>query len=199
MTKVKFCGLTAVGDIAAANQLQPDYIGFVFAPKSKRYVTSAAAAQLKQSLSPNIKAVGVFVNESPETVASIVSEGIIDLIQLHGEEDSAYLAKLRALTAAPIIKAFVIKNAADVSAALASEADFLLLDAGAGEGKNFDWTLIKNFPRPYFLAGGLNPQNVKSALQHLTPYAVDVSSGIETNGHKDKNKMATFMQAVIFP
>ncbi len=196
MTKVKLCGLTRPCDIAAANTLKPEYIGLVFAPQSKRHVTQEQAAELKRQLSPDIMAVGVFVNETPQTVADLLNSGIIDIAQLHGGEDEAYINSLRRLTAKPIIKAFRIETAGDIARATASSADHVLLDSGAGTGEVFDWNLIKNIKRPYFLAGGLEPVNVRAAIRALHPFAVDVSSGIETDGRKDQTKMAAFIAAV---
>lgn len=195
MTKVKFCGLTRKVNILAANELKPDYIGFVFAPKSKRYVSPNAAKELKVTLSPTIQAVGVFVNEETEKVAKIANENIIDLIQLHGNEDEEYIKKLRTLTNKPIISAIRIKTAADIKKANESGGDYLLLDAGQGEGAVFDWKLLEKVNRPYFLAGGLNENNIADALA-LKPFAVDVSSGIETEGKKDLLKMERFMGIV---
>lgn len=196
MTKIKLCGLSRACDIEAANELMPDYIGFVFAPRSKRYVTPETATELKGLLVPDIKAVGVFVNEYPETVADLLNSGVIDIAQLHGDEDGDYIKRLRQLTDKPIIKAFRIKIANDIETAEQSSADYILLDSGAGTGTVFDWSLIKIINRPYFLAGGLDLQNVRAAIAALHPFAVDVSSGIETNGLKDKNKMAAFVAAV---
>ena len=132
MTKIKFCGLTRAEDIAAANALKPEYIGFVFAPKSKRYVSPQQAALLRARLDPAIKAVGVFVNEPPEAVALLLNENIIDIAQLHGQEDAAYLARLRSLTAKPLWQAFRAETAAGLAAAARSPADMVLLDSGAG-------------------------------------------------------------------
>lgn len=196
MTKIKLCGLTRPEDIAAANALEPDFVGFVFAPKSRRYVTGEQAGTLRKQLSPTIQAVGVFVDEEPERVAALLEEGIIDLAQLHGREDEGYLERLRALTEKPIIQAFPIKTPKDLERAQASSADNILLDSGAGTGIPFDWTLLKNFRRPYFLAGGLGPDNVAQAIRTLHPWGVDVSSGIETGGVKDFHKMAAFAAAV---
>ena len=123
MTKIKFCGLTRAEDIAAANALKPEYIGFVFAPKSKRYVSPQQAALLRARLDPAIKAVGVFVNEPPEAVALLLNENIIDIAQLHGQEDAAYLARLRSLTAKPLWQAFRAETAAGLAAAARSPAD----------------------------------------------------------------------------
>ena len=196
MTKIKLCGLSRPCDIEAANQLKPDYIGFVFAPKSKRYVTYRKAAELKRRLSPEIKAVGVFVNECPQETAKLLKNGIIDMVQLHGGEAEDDIASLRRLTDRPIIKAFRIETAYDIKAANQSTADYILLDSGAGTGTVFDWGLATSIVRPYFLAGGLDADNVADAVRALRPFAVDVSSGIETDGLKDKAKMAAFIAAV---
>ena len=196
MTKIKMCGLTRTCDIAAANELRIAYIGFVFAPKSKRYVSPEQAEELKKLLSPDIRAVGVFVNEKPEVIADLLEKGVIDLAQLHGEEDEETIARLRQLTIRPIIRAFKIQSAEDAAKAGACSADAVLLDSGAGTGVTFNWELIRTFSRPYFLAGGLSPDNVGEAVRKLHPYAVDVSSGIETDGKKDQSKMAAFAAAV---
>lgn len=196
MTKIKLCGLSRPCDIEAANQLKPDYIGFVFAPKSKRHVTYRKAAELKSRLSPEIKAVGVFVNECPQEAAKLLKNGIIDMVQLHGGEAEDDITRLRRLTDRPIIKAFRIETAYDIKAANQSTADYILLDSGAGTGTVFDWSFANSIGRPYFLAGGLDADNVANAVKALRPFAVDVSSGIETDGLKDKAKMAAFIAAV---
>lgn len=197
MTKIKLCGLKRPQDIQAVNELLPAYIGFVFAPKSRRYVHPDRAEELRRMLNPGIIPVGVFVNETPEAVAALLDRGIIDIAQLHGSEDAAYIRRLRQLTQKPLIQAFRVETPADVAAAQASPADYVLLDSGAGgTGTSFDWSLLKNIQRPYFLAGGLTPENVGGAVTTLHPYAVDVSSGIETDGTKDKEKMTQFVRAV---
>ena len=197
MTKIKLCGLTRPEDIAAANALRPEYIGFVFAAKSKRAVSREMAAALKAQLSPEIKAVGVFVNEAPEAVAELLSAGIIDVAQLHGQEDESYIHHLRMLTNKPLIQAFRVTDAASLAKAEKSAADLVLMDSGAGgTGTAFDWTVLEKFKRPYFLAGGLDPDNAEDAMKRFHPYAVDVSSGIETAGKKDPAKMAAFVAAV---
>ena len=197
MTKIKLCGLKRPQDIQAANELLPAYIGFVFAPKSRRYVHPDRAEELRRMLNPGIIPVGVFVNETPETVAALLDRGIIDIAQLHGKEDAAYIRRLRQLTKKPLIQAFRVDTPADVAAAQASTADYVLLDSGTGgTGICFDWSLLQNIQRPYFLAGGLTPENVGGAVATLHPYAVDVSSGIETDGAKDKEKMTQFVRAV---
>ena len=197
MTKIKLCGLSRTCDIEAANELRPEYIGFVFAPKSKRYVSPKKATELKQLLHPDIKAVGVFVNESLQNVAELLKNGVIDVAQLHGTESEEYVRELRTLTDKPIIKAFRVECERDIREANASSADYVLLDSGAGTGTVFDWNLLSHMQRPYFLAGGLDTENVSEAIKVLKPFAVDVSSGIETDGVKDKTKMAAFVAAVI--
>ena len=196
MTKIKFCGLTRICDTEAVNELKPEFIGFVFAEKSKRFITADKASELKRRLSPCIKAVGVFVNERAENVARLLAQNVIDIAQLHGDENDEYIKELRRLTDKPIIRAFRIKSEQDIAAAQKSAADFILLDSGAGGGERFDWSLIKNVKRPYFLAGGLTAENAGLAVEQLQPYAVDTSSGIETDGLKDKNKMSAFVAAV---
>ena len=184
MTRVKMCGLRRAEDIEAANRLMPEYIGFVFAPASRRFISLEEAAALRQALSPGIRAVGVFVDEDAETVARLLESGVIDIAQLHGNEDEAYIARLKARTGKPVIRAFRVT------------ADMILLDAGAGDGKAFDWSMLSSVSRPYFLAGGLTPENTAEAVKRYHPFAVDVSSGIETDGFKDCNKMRAFMRAV---
>ena len=196
MTRIKLCGLTRPCDIQAANLLKPDYVGFVFAPGSRRCLSPAQAAELRLLLNPGILAVGVFVDERPEQVAALLSRGIIDAAQLHGQEGEAYLQALRRLTDKPILQAFRIASPEDVAQAEASSADGILLDSGAGSGAVLDWTLLKGLSSPCFLAGGLTPDNVAAAIDAVRPYAVDVSSGIETGGQKDPQKMAAFMAAV---
>ena len=196
MTKIKLCGLSRPCDIQTANELMPEYIGFVFAPKSKRYVDPQKAARLKELLSSDIRAVGVFVDEAPDTVAALLNSGVIDIAQLHGSEDEAYIQRLRQRTDQPIIKAFQIKSRHDLAKATACTADHILLDSGAGTGNVFDWSVLRDVNRPYFLAGGLSPDNVGDAVRLLHPYAVDVSSGIETDGRKDEEKAAAFIAAV---
>lgn len=196
MTRIKLCGMTCPEDIQTANLLMPDYIGFVLSPVSHRYITHSQAAALKKLLSPQIAAVGVFVREEAETVAELLNRGILDAAQLHGGEDTLYLARLRALTDRPILQAFRVHGPEDLDAARQCPADRILLDSGAGSGKRFDWNLLRMFPRPYFLAGGLTPENVADALSALHPYAVDVSSGIETNGKKDPAKMKAFVETI---
>lgn len=196
-TKIKICGLTRAQDIRTANALQLDYIGFVFAPKSKRFVPPEQAKQLRRQLAPGIRAVGVFVNAPPEQIAALLADGTIDIAQLHGQEDASYIARLRSLTHTPIWQAFRIESTEDISRANASPADLVLLDHGAGgTGERFDWVLLHGMARPFVLAGGLTPQNAAEAIAQARPYAVDTSSGCETNGVKDPAKMLAFVNAV---
>lgn len=197
MTKIKLCGLSRPCDIQAANDLRPDLIGFIFAPKSRRYVSPAQAARLRETLAPGILAVGVFVREEPETVARLLAEGIIDIAQLHGGEDNDYVNRLRKLTDKPILQAFRIDGPADIQTARESDADLVLLDSGAGgTGTVFDWGLVQAVGRPFFLAGGLDAENVRRGVETVRPYGVDVSSGIETDGLKDREKMERFVRQV---
>mgnify|MGYP002624183790 CR=1 FL=1 len=194
--KIKFCGLTRICDIEAVNELMPDYVGFVFWKSSRRYITPEKAIPLREILRPEIIPVGVFADESPEIIADIAARGIIDVIQLHGRESNEYISRLKSITGKIIIKAFTVHDESDIRQAEESPADFVMLDSGKGTGKIFDWSLIRGVKRPYFLAGGLDPLNVSEAVKILKPYAVDVSSGIETDGLKDRAKMSAFIEAV---
>lgn len=196
MTRIKFCGLTRKCDIEAVNDLGPEYIGFVFWPRSKRVVTREQASELKAMLDPSIKAVGVFVDEDIEVVKSLLNDDIIDIAQLHGSEDGTYINDLKMSTGKPVIKAFKIRSEDDGRQAEESPADMVLLDSGMGTGKTFNWEIIKGVKRPFFLAGGLAPDNAAEAIRELHPYALDVSSGIETEGIKDTKKMTDFYEAV---
>jgi phosphoribosylanthranilate isomerase len=196
MTRIKFCGLTRKCDIEAVNELGPEYIGFVFWPRSKRVVTREQASELKAMLDPSIKAVGVFVDEDIEVVKSLLNDDIIDIAQLHGSEDGTYINDLKMSTGKPVIKAFKIRSEDDGRQAEESPADMVLLDSGMGTGKTFNWEIIKGVKRPFFLAGGLAPDNAAEAIRELHPYALDVSSGIETEGIKDTKKMTDFYEAV---
>ena len=218
MIRTKFCGIKRPEDIQMVNRLHPEYIGFVFFKKSKRNVEPERARSLKEKLDPGIKAVGVFVDEKPEFIAELVSESIIDIIQLHGNEDEKYIGQLRELTDAKIIKAFQIRdnaqNKADVNpkpqnsesdsrgqgmvidAINTSTADMVLVDTGQGTGTAFNWKVLEKIQRPYFLAGGINTDNIIEAVNEIKPFAIDVSSGIETDGVKDEEKMKTIIEAV---
>ena len=207
MTRIKICGLKRIEDIEAVNELCPDYVGFVFADFSHRYVDKETAVKLKERLDPRIKAVGVFVNEDYNYVAELLNEGVIDMAQLHGDEDEVYIEKLRGLTSdnedeaksadsEKIIKAFNMSKIGNVSEIDNSSADMVLVDSGTGSGKTFDWNRLREIKRPYILAGGLGVQNIAEAVNTLQPYGVDVSSGVETDKLKDVNKMRSFVEIV---
>lgn len=196
MTKIKLCGLKRDCDIAYVNELTPEYIGFVFWQKSKRYVTPQNAALLRKQLNPQIVPVGVFVNEEPEVIADLVKQNVIEAVQLHGTENEEYLRTLRKYVNCPVIQAFQVKSETEIEKANTSSADYILLDSGVGSGERFDWSLLQRIERPYFLAGGLDSSNVKTAIQQLHPYAVDASSSLETDGYKDAAKMKAFVTAV---
>lgn len=196
MTKIKICGLRREQDIRYANELMPDYIGFVFLKGKMRYVTFEEAAHLRSLLDPAIPAVGVFVNEPVENVIRLLRAGTIQIAQLHGQEDEAYAEELRRAGDHCIIRAFAVRSSEDIHRAFAFPADYPLLDNGKGTGETFDWSLFEKQEKPFFLAGGLSPENVKEAVERFHPYAVDVSSGVETDGYKDYEKMKAFMDAV---
>lgn len=197
--KIKLCGMFRDCDIDYANEAMPDYIGFVLEfPKSHRSIDRETALRLKKRLSPGIKAVGVFVNLPETTCAEYANCGIIDLIQLHGGENKDYIQRLRGLTKAPIIKAVKVRSAEDITQAQELGADFLLLDNGTGTGQRFDHSLIDKaeIRQPFFLAGGLDPDNLRQAALEIHPYCVDLSSGIETDRVKDREKMLAAVRAV---
>lgn len=190
--KIKICGLTCLEDIDMVNVLLPDYIGFVFA-ESNRKVTRAKAESLKRRLCFSIKAVGVFVNHPIEEIIDLCERQIVDLIQLHGDEDISYFTKLKDKVTVPIIKAVRVQTEKDCLTAKELPYDYLLFDSAAaghygGTGKNFNWTLIPPDCPPFFLAGGLTPETIpNTAVFH--PYCVDISSGVETNLVKDPLKV----------
>ena len=199
MTKIKMCGLSRTEDIEAANSIKPDYIGFVFAEISKRRVSALEASKLKSKLDPEIKAVGVFLDDKLDFVASMLNLGIVDVVQLHGSENEEYIEKVREITNKPIIKAFIIRSKEDVERAEKSTADYILLDGGKGEGKVFDWSLLKAINRPFFLAGGLNPDNASDAVKSQSPEDVDIRRCINAGGINDREKMAAWAKAVRKP
>lgn len=195
-TLIKCCGMFRPEDIAAVNAALPDFCGFVVNfPKSHRSVTVEQARDLRAQLESGISAVGVFVDEPVESVARIASECRFDLVQLHGHESEGYIAQLRELVDTRIIKAFKVRTERDLEAACESSADYVLLDNGQGTGETFDWNLLEGFDRPYFLAGGLTPESIPKAIERLHPYALDLSSGLETNKLKDSDKIAEAVNA----
>ncbi len=196
MTKIKLCGLRRPCDIEYANALEPEYVGFVFAESSRRYVEPEKAKKLRMLLKPGILPVGVFVNGKTKVIAELIRQGTVGAVQLHGHETPEEIEKLKSMIGCPIIQAFRIREPADAAAAEASPADLILLDSGGGTGTAFDWSLIQGIRRSYFLAGGLTPENVPAAIELLHPFAVDASSSLETDGCKDQKKMTMFVNAV---
>ncbi len=196
MTKIKFCGMRRPEDIEAANEILPDFIGFILAPKFWRYIPLDTVKNLASMADPKIKRVGVFVDNPESDVLEALKSGAVDMAQLHGGEDEEYIKKIQRAASKPVIKAFKITCAEDIKKASESPADLILLDAGTGTGERFDWSLIKNIGRDFILAGGLNPENVREAVERFHPYAVDLSSGIETDKVKDPEKMRAVAEAV---
>ena len=198
-TKIKICGLSRKEDIDYVNEAKPDYCGFVIGvPASRRNVTAAQLVRLRQRLSDQICPVGVFVNAVPEFIAELLNDGAIHAAQLHGSEDETYIARLRDMTDKPLVKAFSVKNITDLEAAELSSADLVLLDHGkGGTGASFDWELLRYWKkRPYVLAGGLDAGNIPGAVSRYRPYAVDLSSSVETEGRKDREKILAAVAAV---
>lgn len=197
--KVKICGIRNLDTALHAKQIGTDAIGFVFA-KSKRQITAEQAEEMADGLGKGPLKVGVFVNEELEKIESIADQASLDVIQLHGDEPPEFAKELRL----PVMKAFSFEKGAKLSDILSYPADFILLDSSTGpyrggNGTSFDWTLLEkeSFDRSRLvLAGGLNKENVEEAIQMVRPFAVDVSSGVETDGVKDQEKMKQFIQIV---
>jgi len=190
--KIKLCGMFRDCDIDYANEAKPDYIGFILGfPKSHRNIDMETALRLRSRLAPGIKAVGVFVDSPETTCAEYANCGIINVIQLHGGEDAGFIRRLRELTDVPIIKAAKIRAPEDVRRVQELGADYVLLDNGTGTGEMFDHSLLDGaeIRQPFFLAGGLTPENLRQAAEKIQPYCVDLSSGVETEKLKDREKM----------
>ena len=214
--KVKMCGISKVETIPAVVEAKPDYMGLVFAP-SKRQVTVDQAKTLveelhkqytkrynngaEQSNNDEIKTVGVFVNETLDNLVSIATEANLDVVQLHGDEDEAFIQSLKERTNVEVWKAVQIRSAADAETWSDSSADMLLFDAyhkdeRGGTGEVFDWSCLDEFERPFMLAGGIDSTNVARAIRTVRPYGIDISSGIETEGVKDDEKIKAFTNIV---
>lgn len=210
MVKLKICGIKRIEDINIINKYKIDYIGFVFA-ESPRKISFNKARELSNLLNNNIVPVGVFVNENINFIVKLYKEKIIKIAQLHGTEDENYIKNLKNKsynetgTQIPIINAIEIKNIninslnKKLSKLNETSADYLILDSGKGSGKPFNWKLIdknKTLKKPFFLAGGLNNKNLRLAINEFNPYAVDLSSGVETDGFKDEEKIKEIVEIV---
>lgn len=195
-TELKICGLKRLEDIIAVNRHGADYAGFVFFEKSKRYVDPYKANELISLLRADIKPVGVFMDEPLDNVVRIARITGVEMVQLHGHESEEYVEYVKRTLDRPVIKAYKASEEGALEKAAVSAADYVMIDSGAGSGKKFDWSILKDFKRDYFLAGGLDPESVGEAIRMLEPFAVDVSSGVETDGIKDEKKIAEFIKAV---
>lgn len=192
--RIKICGLRRPQDIRAVNEYEPDYVGFVINySRSHRNVSPERVYELTEQLLPSISVVGVTVNQPLEFNIGLLEDGIVDIVQLHGDESEDYIRALQKETEKPVWKAFRIRTQADLECAKQSPADLIVLDNGMGTGEAFDWTLIRDIGRPFILAGGLTIQNLKDTAA-MQPYAVDISSGAETNKQKDPGKIRTLIE-----
>ena len=198
MVKIKICGLKRLEDIDVVNKYKPDYIGFVFAD-SKRKVSHKLASEMKSNLSSGIVSVGVFVDADADEIIKLFDECVIEIAQLHGSESEDYIRNLKENTnyELKIINAIEMSDEKDLLEYEDSLSDYLLLDSGKGSGKTFDWSLIrKDLTKDFFLAGGINISNVNSAIEEFNPFAVDLSSSLETDGFKDENKIKEIMEVI---
>ena len=198
MVKIKICGLKRLEDIEIVNKYKPDYIGFVFAD-SKRKVSHDLAFEMKNNLASNIVSVGVFVDADIDEIVELFDMGVIEIAQLHGLESEDYIRNLKENTnyELKIINAIEMSDEKALLEYEDSLSDYLLLDSGKGSGKTFDWSLIrKDLTKDFFLAGGINISNVNSAIEEFNPFAVDLSSSLETDGFKDENKIKEIMEVI---
>ena len=198
MVKIKICGIKRLEDIEIVNRYNPDYIGFVFAD-SKRKVSHDLAKELRNNLDSDIIPVGVFVDSPQDEILKLFDEGIIEIAQLHGSESEQFILDLKKKTDGELktINAIEMTQEVDLLEYNDSNSDYLLLDSGKGSGKTFDWSLIrKDIKKEFFLAGGLNSKNVTQAIDEFNPYAIDLSSSLETDGFKDENKIKEIMEVI---
>ncbi len=191
-TKIKICGLRRKEDIVYVNAARPDYCGFILnVPQSRRNMDPEGLKGLLEELDPGIVPVGVFVNEDTNTILRIVRESGLKMIQLHGQEGEEMVRTIRETAGVPVIKAVSVKSREDVERAAGFPADYLLFDCGTGgTGRSFDWSCLEEAKQPYFLAGGIGIHNMKEAVERFHPFAVDLSSSVETDGVKDEKKIA---------
>lgn len=195
-TKIKFCGLRREEDVKYAASLGAGFMGFILSERFKRFVKPEDVASFRKFVPASTKTVGVFVDEPEDYVIGCAKTAKLDMIQLHGNEDDGYINDIKEKTGLPVIKMVKPVSESDIIAARHCVADLILLDSGTGTGKVFDWSLIRDLDRDYILAGGLTPENVGEAVERLKPFAVDVSSGVETEGIKDFSKMKAFAAEV---
>ena len=195
--RIKICGLMRPQDIDMVNEVCPDIAGFILASGRRRTVTPEQMRELTGRLKPEIQSAAVFLDQDIRWIADLAAEGLMDIIQLHGHEGNEEIRYLRSRTDKTVIKAFRIDTAEDIRRAEDSEADLVLLDHGAGgTGQAWDWSLLTGMKRPFILAGGLDSENVQEAVRKTQPFGVDVSSGVETDGYKDREKIMRFVRAV---
>ena len=195
--RIKICGLMRPQDIDVVNEVCPDIAGFILASGRRRTVTPEQMRELTGRLKPEIRSAAVFLDQDIRWIADLAAEGLMDIIQLHGHEGNEEIRYLRSRTDKTVIKAFRIDTAEDIRRAEDSEADLVLLDHGAGgTGQAWDWSLLTGMKRPFILAGGLDSENVQEAVRKTQPFGVDVSSGVETDGCKDREKILRFVRAV---
>ena len=194
--KIKLCGMFRPEDISFVNEVKPDLCGFVLAEGFRRRILKEQAKDFRKKLDSAIPAVGVFVNNPCEEVIAYLQEGIIQMAQLHGSETEEDIQYIKAVTGMPVMKAVKVASRYDVEAWLDSSADYLLFDSGTGSGMTFDWNALTDIDREFFLAGGLNAGNLMTAIEKIHPFAVDLSSGVETDGVKDLEKMREIVRLV---
>lgn len=205
MVRIKICGLSRPEDIEYVNEALPDYCGFIIqVPASRRNVTAEQLRRLRERLPDRILSVGVFVNSDPALPEALLKDGVIDIAQLHGQENERYVKQLREKTGKTVIKAFPVAAQGDLERAFSSCADMVLLDHGkGGTGETFDWAVLEKYraggkepEKPFFLAGGLGPDNISEAVRRCRPFGVDLSSAVETDGKKDREKIMAAVAAV---
>lgn len=210
MVKVKICGLKTLADVEKVNRYLPEYVGFVFA-NTRRFVSDEQAFSMRQALDRRIQAVGVFVDEPMEHIVDLCDRGVINVVQLHGEESETYIRELKQKTDTTVIKAAKVQSVEQLSGQMSQEADYMLFDTYkkgelGGTGERFPLEILEESlkrlqasgqaVRPYFLAGGLDCQNVAEVLGQVECFAVDVSTGVETDGVKDEEKIRQFIENV---
>ena len=190
-TKIKICGLKRIEDVISVNVAEPEYCGFIFnVSGSRRSIGAEQLNILVDMLNPEIVPIGVFVNEKTDVILRIVRESGIRMVQLHGQENGEIIHTIQSKAQVPVIKAVSVRSKEDVRSAVLSPADYLLFDCGeGGTGQTFDWNLLEDIPRPYFMAGGIGTHNMEEVLRRFSPFALDVNSSVETDRQKDGKKI----------